>query len=66
MNRAEEELWIDDNRQKADTETDRLFAAFSVTQLVGVARCSRYPDWYEVDSVYVLKNTGIRDSPGWS
>ncbi|MFZ0005199.1 MAG: GNAT family N-acetyltransferase [Methanoregula sp.] len=55
MNRAEEELWIHDNRQKADTETDRLFAAFSGTQLVGVARCSRHPDWYEVDSVYVLE-----------
>ncbi|MGA2105730.1 GNAT family N-acetyltransferase [Methanoregula sp.] len=55
MCRAEEELWIHDKLQKADIETDRLFAAFSGTQLVGVARCSRQPDGYEVDSVYVLE-----------
>ncbi len=55
MRRAEEELWIHDNQQKADTATDRLFAAFAGTQLVGVARCSRHLDSFEVDGVYVLE-----------
>jgi GNAT superfamily N-acetyltransferase len=55
MRRAEEELWIHDSQQKADTTTDRLFAAFAGTQLVGVARCSRHPDGFEVDGVYVLE-----------
>jgi len=52
--RAEHELWIHYHQQKADAATDRLFAAFSGTQLVGVARCSRHPDGLEVDGVYVL------------
>jgi GNAT superfamily N-acetyltransferase len=55
MCRAEEELWIHDKRQKADTKTDRLFGAFAGTQLVSVARCSRHPDGFEVDSIYVLE-----------
>jgi GNAT superfamily N-acetyltransferase len=55
MRRAEEELWIHDSQQKVDTATDRLFAAFAGTQLVGVARCSRHPDSFEVDGVYVLE-----------
>jgi len=54
MVRAEEELWIHYHQQKANAETDRLFAAFAGTQLVGVARCSRHPDGFEVDGVYVL------------
>lgn len=54
MVRAEEELWIHYHQQKADTDTDRLFAAFAGTQLIGVARCSRHPDGFEVDGVYVL------------
>lgn len=54
MKRAEKELWIHYHQQKADTQTDRLFAAFSGTRLIGVARCSRHPDGLEVDGVYVL------------
>ena len=42
MIRAEKELWIHYHQQKANAATDRLFAAFAGTQLVGVARCSRY------------------------
>lgn len=52
--RAEDEIWIHYHQQKADAATDRLFAAFAGTQLVGVARCSRHPDGLEVDGVYVL------------
>ena len=55
MIRAEKELWIHYHQQKANAATDRLFAAFAGTQLVGVARCSRYPDGFEVDGVYVLE-----------
>lgn len=54
MKRAENELWIHYHQQKADIRTDRLFAAFSGTRLIGVARCSRHPDGLEVDGVYVL------------
>jgi len=54
MVRAEEELWIHYHQQKANAATDRLFAAFAGTQLVGVARCTRHPDGFEVDGVYVL------------
>jgi GNAT superfamily N-acetyltransferase len=55
MRRAEEELWIHDHQQKADTTTDRVFAAFTGTLLAGVARCSRFPDGFTVDGVYVLE-----------
>jgi len=54
MVRAERELWIRYHQQKADREHDRLFAAFTGTRLIGVARCSRHPDGLEVDAVYVL------------
>jgi len=55
MRRAEEELWIHDRQQKADTATDRVFGAFTGTLLAGVARCSRFPDGFTVDGVYVLE-----------
>src|SRR5208337_2008781 len=55
MIRAEKELWIHYHQQKTNAATDRLFAAFAGTQLVSVARCSRYPDGFEVDGVYVLE-----------
>ncbi|ABS55646.1 GCN5-related N-acetyltransferase [Methanoregula boonei 6A8] len=55
MQRAEEELWIHDRQQKADTSTDRVFAAFTGASLVGVARCTRFPEGSLVDGVYVLE-----------
>ena len=54
MVRAENELWVHYHQQKADMRTDRLFAAFAGSRLIGVARCSRHPDGLEVDGVYVL------------
>ncbi len=54
MGRAERELWIHYHQQKADREHDRLFAVFTGTRIIGVARCARHPDGLEVDSVYVL------------
>jgi N-acetylglutamate synthase-like GNAT family acetyltransferase len=54
MARAERELWTHYHQQKADPETDRLFAEFADRKLIGVARCSRHPDGLEVDAVFVL------------
>jgi len=53
--RAEKEIWVHYHQQKADRKTDRLFAAFSGTRLIGVARASRHPDGLEVDAVYILE-----------
>ncbi len=53
--RAEREIWVHYHQQKADRENDRLFAAFSGTRLIGVARASRHPDGLEVDAVYILE-----------
>ena len=54
MARAERELWVHYHQQKANRETDRLFAVFTGMKIIGVARCSRHPDGLEVDAVYVL------------
>lgn len=54
MIRAEKELWIHYHQQKADRKNDRLFAVFTGTRIIGVARCSRHEDGLEVDAVYVL------------
>ena len=54
MARAERELWVHYHQQKANRETDRLFAVFTGTKIIGVARCARHPDGLEVDAVYVL------------
>ena len=55
MVHAERELWIHYHQQKADRERDRLFAVFTGTKIIGVARCARHTDGLEVDSVYVLE-----------
>jgi len=60
MIRAEQELWIHYHQQKANQNTDRLFAAFAGSRLIGVARCSRHPDGLEVDAVYVLEEYRLR------
>jgi len=52
--RAEKELWIHYHQQKADRENDRLFAVFTGSRIIGVARCSRHEDGLEVDAVYFL------------
>jgi N-acetylglutamate synthase-like GNAT family acetyltransferase len=58
--RAEGELWIHYHQQKADRERDRLFAVFTGTKIIGVARCARHADGLEVDSVYVLEEFRLR------
>jgi GNAT superfamily N-acetyltransferase len=60
MVRAERELWIYYHQQTADREHDRLFAVFTGTRLIGVARCARHTDGLEVDSVYVLDEFRLR------
>lgn len=54
MAQVERELWIHYHQQKANPDTDRLFAAFAGKKLIGVARCSRHNDGLEVDAVFVL------------
>jgi N-acetylglutamate synthase-like GNAT family acetyltransferase len=60
MVRAERELWIHYHQQKADRERDRLFAVFTGTKIIGVARCARHTDGLEVDCVYVLDEFRLR------
>jgi GNAT superfamily N-acetyltransferase len=60
MARAEREVWTHYHQQKADLERDRLFAVFTGTRLIGVARCARHKDGLEVDSVYVLDEFRLR------
>jgi N-acetylglutamate synthase-like GNAT family acetyltransferase len=60
MVHAERELWIHYHQQKADRERDRLFAVFTGTKIIGVARCARHTDGLEVDSVYVLEEFRLR------
>jgi len=60
MVRAERELWIHYHQQKADRKRDRLFAVFTGTKIIGVARCARHTDGLEVDCVYVLDEFRLR------
>jgi GNAT superfamily N-acetyltransferase len=60
MVRAEKELWIHYHQQKADRRNDRLFAVFTGTRIIGVARCSRHEDGLEVDAVYVLEEYRLK------
>lgn len=60
MVRVERELWIHYHQQKADRERDRLFAVFTGTKIIGVARCARHTDGLEVDAVYVLEEFRLR------
>ena len=60
MGRAEKELWIYYHQQKADLARDRLFAVFTGSKIIGVARCARHTDGLEVDSVYVLDEFRLR------
>ena len=55
MIRAEKELWVHYRGQRVNLATDRLFAAFSGTKIIGVARCIRHNDCLEVDAVYFLE-----------
>jgi GNAT superfamily N-acetyltransferase len=54
MVRAEREIWVHYHQQTADRLNDRLFAVFTGTKIIGVARCARHTDGLEVDAVYVL------------
>ena len=54
MVRAEREIWVHYHQQTADRRNDRLFAVFTGSRIIGVARCARHTDGLEVDAVYVL------------
>jgi predicted GNAT family acetyltransferase len=51
-----EALWTDYHNTKADIRTDRIFAAFSGSEAVSVARCRRHIDGLEVDGVFTPVN----------
>ena len=46
------ELWIDYHETKGDPRTDRVFAAFTGSGAVSLARCRRHSDGLEVDAVF--------------
>jgi signal transduction histidine kinase/predicted GNAT family acetyltransferase len=47
-----EALWTDYHQTKGDASTDRIFAGFSMGEIVSVARCRKHPDGFEVDAVF--------------
>ncbi|WP_298666822.1 GNAT family N-acetyltransferase [uncultured Methanofollis sp.] len=52
--RVENEVWSHYHDQKAHPGSDRIFGALIGGYLVGAARCSKHPDGYDVDGVFVL------------
>jgi len=47
-----EALWTDYRQTKGDPRIDRIFAGFSLDEVVSVARCRKHPDGFEVDAVF--------------
>jgi N-acetylglutamate synthase-like GNAT family acetyltransferase len=50
-----EKVWLEYRQQKADPVADRIFGVFVEGKCVGVARCKRHADGFEVDGVFVLE-----------
>jgi len=46
------EIWKDYHETKGDPGLDRIFAVFSGTMLLSLARCRRHPDGLEVDGIF--------------
>lgn len=47
-----DELWKEYHETKGDPGRDRIFAVFSGTVPVSLARCRRHPDGLEVDGIF--------------
>ncbi|MFA4860720.1 MAG: GNAT family N-acetyltransferase [Methanoregula sp.] len=47
-----DEIWMDYHETKGDPSHDRIFAVFSGSTPVSVARCRRHPDGVEVDGIF--------------
>jgi predicted GNAT family N-acyltransferase len=46
------EVWRDYHETTGNPSTDRIFAVFSGSTIVSLARCSRHPDGLEVDGIF--------------
>jgi GNAT superfamily N-acetyltransferase len=44
--------WLDYHDTKGDPATDRIFAVFSGTRIISLARCRRHPDGMDVDGIF--------------
>lgn len=63
-----ESLWIDYHETKGNPSSDRIFGAFSGSELVSVARCKRHPDGFEVDGVFTpdrFRGKGYANAAVW-
>jgi hypothetical protein len=47
-----DQVWRDYHETKGDTATDRVFAVFSGSRIVSLARCRRHGDGLEVDGIF--------------
>jgi hypothetical protein len=47
-----DECWLDYHETKGDPVFDRVFAVFSGTQIVSLARCHRHEDGLEMDGIF--------------
>lgn len=45
-------IWMDYHETKGDPAQDRIFAVFSGSTPVSLARCRRHPDGLEVDGIF--------------
>ena len=50
-----DKIWIDYHETKGDPAQDRIFAVFSDSTPVSLARCRRHPDGLEVDGIFTPK-----------
>ncbi len=46
------QLWIDYHETRGDPQIDRIFAAFSDSEMASLARCRKHPDGLEVDGIF--------------
>ncbi len=63
-----ETLWIDYHQTKGNPSSDRIFGAFSGSELVSIARCKRHPDGFEVDGVFTpdhFRGKGYANAAVW-
>jgi hypothetical protein len=63
-----ETIWIDYHQTKGNPSSDRIFGAFSGSELVSVARCKRHPDGFEVDGVFTpdrFRGKGYANAAVW-
>jgi Signal transduction histidine kinase len=63
-----ETIWTDYHHTTGNPSSDRIFGAFSGSELVSVARCKRHPDGSEVDGVFTpdrFRGKGYANAAVW-